>query len=101
MTAPATLDFTAIDQRDAEWVDGDGTRYRFLDRSSGTGWHRWGYDRERDYNGWLFHGVMVWDGPFSRVPVTQEIGEDADWDEGWRVSCSCDEGDCGDCDPEC
>ncbi|WP_431231498.1 hypothetical protein ACQ856_18220 [Mycolicibacterium psychrotolerans] len=79
----AVLDFTITDQRDAEWDSPDGTRYRFMDRSTGTGYFQW---VTSDFKGdWLFRGVMVYGGPFTRVPAAQELGDDADWDEGWVI----------------
>lgn len=89
-----TLDFTVADQRDGEWEDADGNRYRFLDRSTGTGWHRW--DDSHGRMAWIYVNVIVFDGPFTRVHVADEFGEDADWNEDWDDGCWCD-GEC-ECD---
>ena len=81
-TTTPTLDFTDLDHRAGEWCTPDGARYRFLDRSSGTGFFRW---HVSEWSAWVFHNVMVFDGPFTRVPQADELGEDADWDEGWVI----------------
>ena len=82
MTAD-TLDFTNREHHSGEWISADGDRFRFLDRSTGTGFHRWNVGARQ----WEWHGVMVFDGgPFAQCIGPDELGEDADWDdEGWVV----------------
>jgi hypothetical protein len=70
-----TLDFTVLDHRDGEWDSADGTRYRFfLDTASGSGFFRWDQVAAR-YGAWVWHGLMVFDGPFTRVDRLDELGE--------------------------
>jgi len=82
------LDFTKQDQRHCEWINvNTGLRYRFMDRSTGCGFHVWMYDPKYDVGDlegpgawcWMWSGVMVTiPGPYVRVDPLDEHGEDAD-----------------------
>lgn len=64
-----TLELDDREAHEREWLDTTGRRFRWL---AEAGWWEWA-GRQWEHYGWLVH----LNGPFTAVPVDDELGPDA------------------------
>ncbi|WP_319456882.1 MULTISPECIES: hypothetical protein [unclassified Mycobacterium] len=82
------LDFTNVDQREHQWIDQQGTLWRWHDegghRTGGQGWQYWQEDECR----WKWHGLTLHlFGPYRQATLTERIEDEGTHDP----ECFCDE----------